>query len=375
MPVGGGVPEGSLRVALVSDAAPERNGVGSYYRDLADHLAGRVAAVELLCPEAEGLRPWLRVPLPGDRTQSLELPSPLRLRRRLRALAPHVVVAATPGPYGLLAGRFARRTGTPLVVGSHTPLEALSELYWNRLLGRLNRWYLERLNRRLIRRAEHVVAVSEPLRDAALAEGAQRASTIGTLLPKAFVETPATPPREALRRVLYVGRLAREKSIHELLEAGRALPGLELAVYGDGPERASVEAYAAACPNITYGGWCDRQGVLSALDGADLLVLPSTIEAFGTVALEALARGRTALVSSGCGILEWPAYAELLERIHPGEPLAEAIERVAALPAEVRRERAEAARRTVVERAAAAVDEWLGVLGRAAGAPGEGPRA
>ena len=39
---------GGLRVAIVSDAAPERNGVGAYYQDLADHLKSAGARVELV---------------------------------------------------------------------------------------------------------------------------------------------------------------------------------------------------------------------------------------------------------------------------------------------------------------------------------------
>lgn len=48
----------SLRVAVVSDAAAERNGVGTYYHDLVQHLRGRVDRAELFCPRgaATGLQ-------------------------------------------------------------------------------------------------------------------------------------------------------------------------------------------------------------------------------------------------------------------------------------------------------------------------------
>ena len=57
-----------LRVAVISDATPERNGVGSYYSDLVAQLDGRIGRAELFCPDDDGQH-WHRYmapPLPGD---------------------------------------------------------------------------------------------------------------------------------------------------------------------------------------------------------------------------------------------------------------------------------------------------------------------
>ena len=69
-----------LRVAVVSDSTPERNGVGSYYADLVAQLGGRVSRAALICPKGEetGWHRYLAPPLPGDSTQKIWLPRPFK---------------------------------------------------------------------------------------------------------------------------------------------------------------------------------------------------------------------------------------------------------------------------------------------------------
>jgi len=72
---------------------------------------------------------------------------------------------------------------------------------------------------------------------------------------------------------------------------------------------------------------------MKELDDNDMLVLPSHLETFGTVALEAAARGRLVLVSPYCGILSWEQFQGKVISMKPDESVTDAIKRVAALPA------------------------------------------
>lgn len=360
-----------LRLAIVSDAAPERNGVGTYYRDLAEHLTPCLAALAFLCPGGEGaLRHWLQLPLPGDATQRLGVPSPRQLHRRLRDFAPDVVVIATPGPYGLLGARAAQRLGARVLFGLHTHYEALTGLYWGRLLAPLNRWWLAGTSRHLFRQAEAVIANAPAMHRLAHDLGARASHLLGTPLPRPFLERPPAPLRSPPRRVLFVGRLAAEKRVGAVLEAAAALPGHVFRIAGDGPERSAVTAAARRLDNVEPLGWLPREAILEALDDTDLLVLPSVVEAFGTVALEALARGRITLVAQGCGIHDWPALARGLHRIGEAESVTAAIRRVCGLDASVLRHKAERGREAVLGLAEAGIEQWLAVL---AGTP-EGAR-
>src|SRR5690606_20053608 len=74
------------------------------------------------------------------------------------------------------------------------------------------------------------------------------------------------------------------------LELAPTLPHT-LEVVGDGPLRGELTAIADGAEHIRFAGSVDRAGVVEALRGADLLVLPSRDEAAGLVLLEAQACG------------------------------------------------------------------------------------
>lgn len=361
MPVTAGFPEApagrdhGLRVAVVSDATPERNGVGSYYADLVRQLAGRVARAELFCPCSKdgGWHRRLTPPLPGDGTQRLWFPRPLKLWRQVSSFGPHAIVVPTPGPWGLVGLLAARKLRVPLIVGFHTHYEALAGIYWADTFGRACRWYLESCNRLLFRHSTVVLANSPDMADLAVRMGARTTALMGTSLAAEFLERPPAPLTDPPRRVLFAGRLACEKNLPEVIALAHARPDLEVGIAGDGPLRHEVAAAASALPNLTWLGWIPRDRLIATIDAHDILLLPSKVESFGTVALEGMARGRIVIVSGACGIVDWPDLREGLYRIAADESVPQAVERVCALPAGARAARAAQARR-----AARDLNEW-----------------
>ncbi len=346
------------RIAIVSDSLPERNGVGAYYCDLLDQLRTAGYEATLLSPSAER---WtlLQFPLPGDATQRIWIPSPLRFRRVLKKLQPELVIAATPGPYGLLGAWWARRLDAQLIFGFHTHYSGVTELYRNRFLRSFSRFYFSVADAILFRTSDLVLANSRSMVDLALSLGAKRADVMGTLLPPSALQPAVTPVRPRLERVLFAGRLAPEKRVDTVIDAARELPDIHFRIAGDGPLRRDIEKAAARLPNVEVLGWLSRQSLLLELDLADLLVLPSVLESFGTVALEAMARERLALVSAACGIVDWPELANSLYRIAPGETTADAIRRVAALPSDVRAATARSARRVALDLNRQSLRHWI----------------
>jgi len=338
----------SLRVAVISDSPPERNGVGSYYADLVTQLTGYVDRSVLMCPKGveSTWNRYLLPPLPGDRTQKVWLPNPVKLWRDLGALKPHVVIIPTPGPYGLMGLTVARMKGIPVISGYHTSYEALAGIYWAALFGSLSEWYLSRCNRVLFSRSALVLANSPDMMARARQFGAARAELMGTSVSERFISSPVVPASPELTRVLFVGRLAEEKNIPALLNAAAALPQLHFTIAGDGPLRPLLEDASRRLPNLDFRGWQPRDTLVDIIDEHDLLLLPSHIESFGTVALEAMSRGRLVLVSRTCGITDWPDLAAGLFIIADDETPADALRRIAALPQAVRLEQAARAHRT-----------------------------
>ncbi len=355
-------------VVIVSDSLPERNGVGAYYWDLLGLLENAGCDATMLCPSEK--RPaLLRFPLPGDPTQRIWIPSLSRFRRVMKQYRPRTIIVATPGPYGLLGAWWARRLGARLVVGFHTHFSGVTDLYRNRFLRAFSRFYFSIADRILFRYGDLVLANSEAMVDLARSLGARDVGIMGTLLPGDSLHDPSPPATGEFRRVIFAGRLAPEKRVQTVIDAARQLPGIDFTIAGDGPLKNEVERQAAAIPNLEFLGWVSRERLLAEMDRADMLVLNSVVESFGTVALEAMARERLALVSSTCGIVEWPDLVDNLYQVRDGESLADAIHRVAALPPESRAATAQAARRAALRLNRGSLLHWLDVIRSREGSP------
>ncbi len=184
---------------------------------------------------------------------------------------------------------------------------------------------------------------------------------MGTPLGAEFVNGEVSPLADEANSVLYVGRLAAEKNIdiswpwpRRARTAASPWPATAL--------RGLVEQRQKDLPNLNFLGWCSRERVVAELDAHQVLVLPSAVEAFGTVALEALARERMVITTPVCGINQWPALARALTVAEADEPLADTLARLQAMTPAQRREQARAGREAALAMNGEAVDGWLQVL-------------
>jgi glycosyltransferase involved in cell wall biosynthesis len=122
---------------------------------------------------------------------------------------------------------------------------------------------------------------------------------------------PHPKPEGESRTLLYLGRFAREKNLAFLMKAFSAVVSrrssitARLLVVGYGPEEMPLRKLAASLP------CSDRIEILPAVRQgeagevyrrADLFVLPSIIEPWGLVALEAMCCGVAVATSTQCGV-------------------------------------------------------------------------
>lgn len=109
------------------------------------------------------------------------------------------------------------------------------------------------------------------------------------------------------RIVLFVGRLAKEKRVHLIIEAFRRLQlverGVALVIVGDGPERRSLVAQSGqlACESVHFVGSAEGPRLAAWYRLASVLVLPSSSERFGAVVGEALLAGVPVVCSREVG--------------------------------------------------------------------------
>ena len=140
-------------------------------------------------------------------------------------------------------------------------------------------------------------------------------------VPDAFsIAMPADPGREGgpaegePLKMLYLGRLERRKGVHNLLRAVNAMPDLDFRLTllgGDtatGPARTSMRDILGLAAGddrrISFVDNVTPAEVLTHVDGADLVVLPSLWECWPNVAREALMRNRPVLATPVGGFTE-----------------------------------------------------------------------
>jgi len=352
---------GDLKIAVVSDALKDRNGVDAYYRDLVSHLQNHVADIRYYTPNPEDGDHYSRfaVPLPGDATQKIIFPDATGLYAELKQQAPHIIIAATNGPFGLFALYAAKRLHTPLVSGFHTLIEDLCKMYWGRVLGTVTRSFMEFQNKLLFKYSAHVVVNSKSMIESANKLSNTDVLLMGTPLDTLFLKQPVPDAPAQLKSVLYAGRLAPEKNVEGFLACARRFPELRFSIAGDGPLRGELESQRGDLDNVTFLGHLPREEIVSVIDAHDMLMLPSHLEAFGTIALEAMSRRRLVLVSNHCGILSWPELAKGLFQFQEEESPADALERILDLDNRLHMKKAESAMNAALVAHNTALGGWL----------------
>jgi len=112
-------------------------------------------------------------------------------------------------------------------------------------------------------------------------------------------------------RLLFVGRLVKEKGLDTLLQAFSNVlktdRGVYLTIIGDGPLRGEYETLArklSVQSNTRFIGWITREKVLDYVKNSHMLIVPSVKENFPRITLEAMGAGIPVIASSVGGIPE-----------------------------------------------------------------------
>ncbi len=305
------------------------------------------AAVDLELPFYEGMR----LGVPG-------LPSLVETLAEGRYDLVHVTA---PGPAGIAATLLGRVTGSPLLASHHTELVAYAGL-------RSGDEGVETTARAALAAFYHAagfVLSPSPAADRSLASLGVEEARIGRwergVDCDRFDPAKADPgayPGEI--KVLYVGRMTREKGVDLLAEsflrAHAADPRLHLLLAGGGPEEDELRARLGE--RATFLGWLGGEDLAVAYASADAFLFCSSTDTYGQVVLEAGASGLPVVAVAEGG------PAALVENRHTGmlcrpdaDHLAGALLQLAADP-ELRHRLGGAAVRTVRERS------WERALGQ-----------
>lgn len=108
-------------------------------------------------------------------------------------------------------------------------------------------------------------------------------------------------------RILFVGRLEREKGLHIVIGAARLLsPGIQWVIVGEGKDKDSIMLEASGLENVQFLGSLNREELNRIYSQSTFLVLPSAAsEGFPKVISEACGFGCIPIVSQVSSISQY----------------------------------------------------------------------
>ena len=354
--------------AWFTDTLEDVNGVATTIRKMT--AAGAAAGKELVVVSSRSDLQLSDIPiknfppigefeLPEYELQKLSFPPILQMLDYVQREQFTEIIISTPGPVGLTALLAAKmlnlqtsgiyHTDFPQYIRILTEDSFLESVAWGYM-----HWFYGQL--------DTVFVNSEEYRQSWIKRGFEQGKL--KILPRGLDTELFHPGRRdsaffekfgALNgdvRLLYVGRISREKDLDLLADAYRCLrkEGLpvQLFVVGHGPYS---EALAKSLPEAFFTGYLKGKELATAYASADVFVFPSTTDTFGNVILEAQASGLPVVVSDSGGPKELVADKAngLITRSHDLEDFTHAIRALVTNRA-LRERMANAARDSVIDR-------------------------
>ncbi len=284
------------RVALIADGIEAMHGVTHTIEQIRERgvpgfeveVVGTDPGVDRRLPAATSLH------VPFYEGMTLGVPGLPDLAETLAEGHYDLVHVTAPGPAGIAAALLSRISGTPLVGSYHTELAAYAGL-------RSGDGGLESASRDALGafyRAPSRVLSPSPAADRSLlglgADGDridrwERGVDVSRFSPL-WADRDAYPGE---LKVLYAGRLSREKGVDLLadafLSANKVDPRLHLLLAGGGPEEAELRERLGG--RATFLGWLEGEELSRAYASADLFLFCSRTDTYGQVVLEAGASG------------------------------------------------------------------------------------
>jgi 1,4-alpha-glucan branching enzyme len=161
---------------------------------------------------------------------------------------------------------------------------------------------------RIVRRANHVIAVSQNVKRELIKRWRIPEDKV-TYIPHGVNTEFFKPAKKKQPIILFVGRLSNRKGVHQLVEAfAKAnLDRYKLILVGDGEERMSIKRKVNELGiknKVKMLGYIPVSLLQKLYAEAEILVLPSIVEPFGIVVLEAMASGCIPIVTKSAGVAE-----------------------------------------------------------------------
>jgi glycosyltransferase involved in cell wall biosynthesis len=240
-----------------------------------------------------------------------------RLREVVDDLArfqPDVVHVATEFALGLAGLKAARQLSLPLIASAHTDYDKYAARYgveWALRLGwHYLRWFYGQAHKvlcpsRIYQEHLHGRGVTHT---GIWSRGVDPNEFHPRFRSEAYRQSLGLAPDDIL--VTYIGRIAREKNLRQLLFAWESIADArgtaQLALVGRGPLEEEIRR--SRLPGVHVLGLMHGRSLAEAYASADLFVFPSATETFGNSLLEAMGSGLASIAANAAGVLEFARH-------------------------------------------------------------------
>lgn len=339
-----------MRIAQVSSwFYPHLGGVESHVLSLSRELAARGHQVTVVTTRNDPISreredvDGFHVVRMKPRAVLLRTPIAPKIRAALQGLSVDLIHAHSPPPLSAHnASRVSRSRRIPFVVTYHCDVQIPSP--FGRMIESL---YRRTFGASTLRHADKVIVTTRTY--AATSRAVWRYNPV--IIPNAVDHQRFNPNVDGSRIrarlgiradrsiVLLVGRIVPHKGVEHLIEAARYVPDAEFLIAGEGTSLEGMKRLALEMgvgDHVRFLGRVSQENLPKVYAACDVFALPSVsrLEAFGIVALEAMATGKPVVVADIPGVrevIEDGREGLLADPVNP-QDLAQKIRRLLADP-------------------------------------------
>ncbi len=296
-----------MKIAIISDAyTPYISGVVNTVEKIEEEFIRRKIEYKIFAPGDETLNDeshhfFKAVKFLFYNKMDLSFVSSSRFKEAIEGFKPDICHIVTEGPLGVVAARYCNKFNIPYVASYTTDLFNYFKYYAFDSLKPALGSYLKIVHKNA---KLNLVPSKISLKQM------EYIDVYNNVIWQRGIDTKLFHPCERKvgerKKLLYVGRIAKEKNIEVLLEMAKILNwqeyNFELNLVGDGPILENLKK--EEIENVNFLGILKGEKLAEIYRNSDAFVFASEHETFGNVILEAMASGIPVISSIEGGIIE-----------------------------------------------------------------------
>ncbi|ULL18970.1 glycosyltransferase family 1 protein [Paenibacillus sp. H1-7] len=326
-----------MKVALFTDTfLPDVNGVAKTLGRWIHFLESKGAECKVFAPDGDSgnassskrVERFYSIPFLLYPECRMAIPNPIQLKKKLAAFSPDLIHVATPFNLGLVGLHYAKKNRVPLVASYHTHFDQYLSYYklqWMEpMLWKYMLWFHQECQKIYVPSRSTMNHLQEKgLKNLEIWSRGVEAKQFQPVVDRTRIwqQYDISPGKFV---ILFVGRLAPEKSVDVLMDTFAALSedvraSSHLVITGDGPLYKPLLEQCGAMLDVTFTGFKQGKDLADLYAAADVFLFPSSTETFGNVVLEAMASGTAVIGSAAGGVKDNIVHCETGMLCKPGD--------------------------------------------------------